>query len=72
MREQARRFVKGCKACQKGKGKSRRYGHVSAKLAEVTPWKADCVDLIGPYTIKGQDGKVFDFMCLTMIHPATG
>jgi hypothetical protein len=28
--------------------------------------------LIGPYTIKGLDGKIMDFMCLTMIDPATG
>ena len=54
------------------KGKARKYGHVPAKLAEVIPWKAVCVDLIGPYTIKGQDGKMLDFMCLTMINPATG
>jgi hypothetical protein len=29
------------------------------------------VDLIGPYTIKGKDGTEIDFMCLTMIDPAT-
>ncbi len=29
------------------------------------------VDLIGPYTLKGQDGSSIDFMCLTMINPAT-
>jgi hypothetical protein len=29
-----------------------------------------CVDLIGPYTLKGKDG-VIDFMCVTMIDPAT-
>jgi hypothetical protein len=28
--------------------------------------------LIGPYTLKGQDGKIMDFMCLTIIDPATG
>jgi hypothetical protein len=37
----------------------------------MTPWKALCVDLIGPYTLKGKDGSSFDFMCLTMINPAT-
>ena len=31
-----------------------------------------CVDLIGPYTIKVKDGTILDFMCLTMIDPATG
>jgi hypothetical protein len=35
------------------------------------PWKALCVDLIGPYTLKGKDGSSIDFMCLTMIDPAT-
>ncbi len=37
----------------------------------MTPWKALCVDLIGPYTFKGKDGSSIDFMCLTMINPAT-
>ena len=35
------------------------------------PWHALCVDLIGSYTLKGKDGTVIDFMCLTMIDPAT-
>ena len=30
-----------------------------------------CVDLIGPYTLKGKDGSQIDFMCLTMIDPAS-
>jgi hypothetical protein len=30
-----------------------------------------CVDLIGPYTLKGKDGTIIDFMALTMIDPAT-
>ena len=30
------------------------------------------MDLIGPYTIKAKDGTILDFMCLTMIDPATG
>ena len=30
-----------------------------------------CVDLIGPYTIKAKDKTALDFMCLTMIDPAT-
>ena len=27
-----------------------------------------CVDLIGPYTLKGKDGSTIDFMCLAMIN----
>ncbi len=34
-------------------------------------WKALCVDLIGPYTLKSKDGLSIDVMCLTMIDPAT-
>jgi hypothetical protein len=41
------------------------------KLVIMTPWKALCVDLIGPYTLKGEDGSSIDFMCLTMINSAT-
>ncbi len=36
-----------------------------------TPWEALCVDLIGPYTLKGKDGSAIDFMALTMIDPAS-
>ena len=35
------------------------------------PWRCVNVDLIGPYTIHGKDSTVLDFMCLTMIDPAT-
>jgi hypothetical protein len=37
----------------------------------MTPQRALCVDLVGPYTLKGKDGSSIDFMCLTMIDPAT-
>ncbi len=30
-----------------------------------------CVDLIGPYTLKGKDTTQIDFMYVTMIDPAT-
>jgi hypothetical protein len=36
-----------------------------------TPWRALCVDLVGPYTLKGKNGSSIDFMCLTMIDPET-
>ncbi len=29
------------------------------------------MDLIGPHTLKGKDKAEIDFMCLTMIDPAT-
>ena len=31
-----------------------------------------CVNLIGPYAIKGKDSTILDFMCLTMVNPTTG
>eukprot|EP00804_Cyclotella_cryptica_P006461 CCRYP_018051-RA/>CCRYP_018051-RA protein AED:0.41 eAED:0.47 QI:0/0/0/1/0/0/2/0/90 len=40
-------------------------------LVVTYPWEALCVDLIGPYTPKGRDRTIFDFICLTMIDPAT-
>jgi hypothetical protein len=47
----------------------KKYGHLPAKLVIGTPWECLCVDLIGPYTIKGKDGSQIDFMALTMIDP---
>ena len=29
------------------------------------------MDLIGSYTLRGKNGTVIDFMCLTMIEPAS-
>ena len=41
------------------------------KIVTIYPWKQVCVDLVGPYTVKANDGTKLDFMCLTMIDPAT-
>jgi hypothetical protein len=71
MRTTIRRYVKTCQSCQINKRHSQKYGHLPPKLVITTPWKALCVDLIGPYTLKGKDGSSIDFMCLTMIDPAT-
>ena len=35
------------------------------------PWEVLCVDLIGPYTLKSRNGSAIDFICLTMIDPAS-
>jgi hypothetical protein len=61
------RYAKSCRSCQVNKKHSLRYGHVPPKLVIMTPWTALCVDLVGPYTLKGKDGSSIDFMCLTMI-----
>ena len=72
LRKTVQRHVKYYPKCQKCKGASKKYGKVPEKLAVLRPWRTLCVDLIGPYTLKGKDGSVIDFMCLTMIDPATG
>jgi hypothetical protein len=71
MRTTIRRYVKTCQSCQVNKRHSQKYGHHPPKLVITTPWKALCVDLIGPYTLKGKDGSSIDFMCLAMIDPTT-
>jgi hypothetical protein len=71
MHSTIRRYVKTCQSCQVNKRHSQKYGHLPPKLVITTPWKALCVGLIGPYTLKGKDGLSIDFMCLTMIDPAT-
>ncbi len=65
------RYVKTCRSCQVNKRHNQKYGHLPLKLVILTPWKVICVDLIGPYTLKGKDGLSIDFMHLTMINPAT-
>ena len=71
MRKSVRQFVKGCKSCQTNKRSKHSYGKLPPKLVITNPWEALCLDLVGPYTIKGKDGSEIDFMCLTMIDPAS-
>lgn len=72
MRSEIRKFTKYCDRCQLGKKRKRKYGHLPPKIAAINPWEVVQVDLIGPYTIKGQSGPAMEFMCMTMIDPATG
>jgi hypothetical protein len=71
MSDTIQKYVKTCQSCQVNKRHSQKYGYLPPKLAITTPWKALCVDLIGPYTLKGKDGSSIEFMCLTMINPTT-
>ncbi len=71
MRTTIRSYIKSCRSCQINKRHSQKYGYVPPELGIITPWRALCVDLIGPYTLKGKDRSSTDFMCLTMIDPAT-
>jgi hypothetical protein len=65
------RYLKSCRSCQVNKRHSQKYGHLPPKLVIMMQWKALCVDLIGPYTLKGKDSSSIDFMCLSMINPKT-
>ena len=71
MRGMVRRHIKCCRSCQLNKRRTKKYGKLPTKNVITRPWEALCVDLIGPYTLKGQDGSELDFMCLTMIDPAS-
>ena len=71
LRKDVRSFVKTCKTCQVQKRKKQKFGKLPTKQVIDKPWEYLCVDLIGPYTLKGKDGSVVDFMCLTMIDPAS-
>ena len=63
------KYVKNCHKCQVNKWHKHKYGKLPSKLVIKNPWEALCVDLIGPYTLKGQDKTEIDFLCLTMIDP---
>ena len=71
LRKDVRSFVKTCKTCQVQKHKNKKFGKLPTKQVIDKPWEYLCVDLIGPYTLKGKDGSIIDFMCLTMIDPAS-
>jgi hypothetical protein len=62
---------KSCKSCQVNKRGTLKYGHLPSRIVMSTPWEALCVDLVGPYTLKGKDGSAIDFMALTMIDSAS-
>jgi hypothetical protein len=71
MRTTIRSLTKSCKFCQINKDGHKKYGHLPQKIVHTIPWECLCVDLIGPYTLKGKDNSQIDFMVLTMINPAS-
>jgi hypothetical protein len=66
-----RSLTKSCRVCQVNKKQKLKYGHLPPKTIITVPWRMLCVDLIDPYTLKGKDGTIIDFMARTMIDPAT-
>ena len=71
MHDMIRRHVRKCRSCQRNNKHSEQYGHVPPKNVITNPWEALCVDMIGPFMLKGKDGTQIEFSCLTMIDPAT-
>ena len=67
MRTTIQSITKACKTCQVNKKQKLKYGHLPPKSVITTPWRTLCVNLVGPYALKGKDGSVMDFMALTMI-----
>ncbi len=70
MRTAIQSITKSCKSCQVNKRRTLKYGHLPSTIVISTPWQVLCVDLVGPYTLKGKDGSAIDaidFMALTMI-----
>ncbi len=71
MRTIIRSLTKTCRSCQINKRRSQKYGHLPPKTIYTIPWGCLCVDLIGPYTLKGKDNLQIDFMAPTMIYPTS-
>ena len=71
LRHTVKAYIKKCHKCQVNKRCQQKYSKLPTKLVVSKPWEMLCVDLIGPYTLKGKDGTEIDFMCVTMIDPAT-
>ncbi len=71
MRTTIRSLTKSCRTCQVNKKWKLKYGHLPPKTIITVPLRALCVDLIGPYTLKGKNGTIMDFVALTMINPTT-
>ena len=71
MHSTVRSYVINCKSFQVNKRRSQKYGKLPTKIVTITPWEAVCVNLISQYMLRGKDGTEIDFMCLTMIDPAS-
>ena len=64
-------YVKNWCTCQVNKQHKHKYGKLAVKLVTTITWEELCVDPIVQQPLKGKDGAEVDFMCLTMIDPAS-
>jgi hypothetical protein len=69
MRTTIRSITSSCKTFQTNKRRKLKYGYLPSKTVICNPWECLCVNLIGPYTLKGKDNLQIDFVALTMINP---
>eukprot|EP00804_Cyclotella_cryptica_P013263 CCRYP_007025-RA/>CCRYP_007025-RA protein AED:0.37 eAED:0.69 QI:0/0/0/1/0.33/0.5/4/0/454 len=69
LRATVQSHVKKCHSCQVNKRRQIKYGKLPTKLAITNPWEALCVDLIGPYTLKGKDKTQIDFIVAGITAP---
>ena len=71
MHKDVENYVRKCPNCQKGKKSHKKYGKLPEKVVITVPWQVLCTDCIGPYSVKDVHGQIYQFMCVTMIDPAT-
>ena len=72
MRKDVRAHCSTCRECQLAKKVRKKYGLLPLKEHySLTPWERVDVDLIGPYTIRNDNGKTYTLLAMTMIDPAT-
>ena len=72
MKEEVEAMVASCKICWTWKRGGKEYGKLPTKEPAAKPWNMVCVDLIGPYPIKGDNLEQGKFWALTMIDPVLG
>jgi hypothetical protein len=71
MRTTIRSLTKSCRSCQINTRGNLKYGHLLPKTFLTNTWECLCVNLIGPYTLKGKVNLQIKFMALTVIDPAS-
>ncbi len=66
-----RSITRSCRTCQTNKRWKLKFGLLLSKTVISNSWECLCINLIGPYTLKGNDNSQIDFMDLTMIRHAS-
>ena len=72
MKKEVEDKVAKCATCSSWKRGGKEYGKLPTKTPDAKPWETVCVDLIGPYPIKGDNYDNGKFWALTIIDPVLG